>query len=78
MLTATPPASTRSWESVVSLVWRQPEWVARCTVVIDVQQFPFFNLSREKKKKQNKAAFFLPSDSGASMHMITKKGFEFH
>ena len=50
VLTATPPAS-RSWESVVSLVWRQPEWVARCTVVIDVQQFPF-SISRGKKKEK--------------------------
>ena len=27
VLTATPPTSTRSWESVVSLVWRQPGWL---------------------------------------------------
>ena len=53
VLTATPPASTRSWESVVSLVWRQPEWVARCTVVIDVQQFPF-SISRGKRKEKEK------------------------
>ena len=41
----------RSWESVVLLVWRQPEWVARCTVVIDVQQFPF-SISRAGKRKR--------------------------
>ena len=41
--------------------------------MIDVQQFPFSISRGKKKKKKNKAAFFLPSDSGASMHMITKK-----
>ena len=35
--------------------------------------FLFQSLAGKEKKKKNKAAFFLHSDSGASMHMITKK-----
>ena len=46
MLTATPPASTRSWESVVSLVWRQPEWLPGARSFL-------FNLPRKKKNTQH-------------------------
>ena len=73
------PASTRSWESVVSLVWRQPEWVARCTVVIDVQQREFViysgaSMHMISKKDLNSAELETVTTSRSPTTVITANG----